>query len=189
MSPSPDSVRVAVVTGAAQGIGRAYAQALADDGLHVVVADLKADAAETAAREIRSHGGSAVACAVDVGDESSVIAMGAFVMETFGRADIVVNNAAVYEDLRRTKLASVSLEYWRHLFAVNVEGYLTCSRVFAPAMIERGWGRIVNQSSVGAYMGNPSVYGITKLAVVGLTQGLAREFGRHGITVNRASGP
>jgi 3-oxoacyl-[acyl-carrier protein] reductase len=176
--------RVAIVTGAAQGIGRAYAQALADDGATVVVADLKAQAAQQAADEIVSGGGTALACAVDVGDEASVLGLRDFVRDTCGRADIVVNNAAVYEDLQRTTLSAVSLEYWRRLFAVNVEGTLTCSRAFAPMMAERGWGRIVNQSSVGAYMGNPSVYGITKLAVVGLTQGLARELGPQGITVN-----
>jgi 3-oxoacyl-[acyl-carrier protein] reductase len=184
MTSTSHSARVAVVTGAAQGIGRAYAQALADDGATVVVADLKAAEAEQTAAEIVARGGDAHAQVVDVGDEASVIAMGDSIRGRFGRADILVNNAAVYENLERTTLSTVSLDYWRHLFAVNVEGCLTCSRVLAPLMIDRGWGRIVNQGSVGAYMGNPSVYGITKLAVVGLTQGLARELGRHGITVN-----
>lgn len=183
-SSTPQQGRVAVVTGSAQGIGRAYAQALADDGATVVIADLRAEQAQAAAEEIVRGGGAAMAVAVDVGDEASVAELGEAVRAAYGRADILVNNAAVYGELERTTLSTVSIDYWRHLFAVNVEGCLTCARTFAPLMAERSWGRIVNQSSVGAYMGNPSVYGITKLAVVGLTQGLARELGPLGITVN-----
>jgi NAD(P)-dependent dehydrogenase (short-subunit alcohol dehydrogenase family) len=184
MSSRPLDGRVAVVTGSAQGIGRSYAQALADDGALVVVADLKADAAVAAAAEIVTGGGLAEAIGVDVGDEESVKAMAAEVRSRFGRADILVNNAAIYESLQPVTLSQTSIAYWRQLFAVNVESCLTCSRELAPMMRERGWGRIVNQGSVGAYMGNPSAYGVSKLAVVGLTQGLAREFGGDGITVN-----
>ena len=176
--------RVAVVTGAARGIGRAYAEALAADGADVVVADLRGELAQDVADTLARGGTRALAVAVDVGDEASILAMRDTVADAFGRCDILVNNAAIYGDIERATLTDVTVDYWRKTFAVNVESVLTASRAVAPMMAVRGWGRIVNQSSVGAYMGMPSVYGISKLAVVGLTQGLSAELGRHGITVN-----
>jgi NAD(P)-dependent dehydrogenase (short-subunit alcohol dehydrogenase family) len=169
MSNAPLEGRVAVVTGAAQGIGRAYAQAMADDGAIVVIADLKAEAAASAAAEIVAGGGSATSVAVDVGDEASVKSMAESIRASHGRADILVNNAAIYEDVQPLTLTETPLDYWRHLFAVNVESCLTCSRELVPMMRDHGWGRIVNQGSVGAYMGNPSAYAVSKLAVVGVT--------------------
>jgi NAD(P)-dependent dehydrogenase (short-subunit alcohol dehydrogenase family) len=176
--------RVAIVTGAAQGIGRAYALALADDGAAVVVADLKKDAAQETVRLIEAAGGTGVAVPVDVSDPDSTLAMGEAVKARFGAAHVLVNNAAVYESLEGGPILSYDIGYWRHVFAVNLEGPLLCTQAIAPMMIEAGWGRIVNQSSVGAYMGRGTHYGCSKLALIGLTQGLARELGPHGITVN-----
>jgi len=176
--------RIAVVTGAAQGIGKAYAAALAEDGASVVVADLKADLAQATAAEIEAAGGTAMAVVVDVSDQASTLAMAAAVKERFGAAHILVNNAAIYESYKSTPLLRTDIGYWRTVMAVNVEGPLLCVQALAPLMIEAGWGRIVNQSSVAAYMGRGNLYAISKLGVVGLTQGLARELGVHGITVN-----
>ncbi len=176
--------RVAVVTGAAQGIGRAYALALAEDGASVVVADLKAQGAQETVDLVEAVGATGFAVEVDVSDRESTLAMAGAVRARFGAAHILVNNAAVYEDLRAGSLLECDISYWRHVFAVNLEGPLLCTQAIAPMMIEAQWGRVVNQSSVGAYMGRGSHYACSKLALIGLTQGLAHELGRHGITVN-----
>jgi len=176
--------RIAVVTGAAQGIGRDYALALAEDGAAVVVADIKTDGAGSTVELIERAGGTAMAVAVDVSDPQSTAAMAEAVRQRFGAAHILVNNAAIYESYKSTPLLGTDVGYWRQVMAVNLEGPLLCAQALAPLMIEAGWGRIVNQSSVAAYMGRGNLYAISKLALIGLTQGLARELGQHGITVN-----
>jgi 3-oxoacyl-[acyl-carrier protein] reductase len=112
------------------------------------------------------------------------LSLGEFVASNLGRCDILVNNAAIYRGMQAVSQLEVDIEYWRRTFAVNVDGALLCTQALAPMMIEAGWGRIVNQSSVAAYQGHGGHYGVTKLALVALTQGFARELGPHGITVN-----
>jgi 3-oxoacyl-[acyl-carrier protein] reductase len=183
------SDHVAVVSGAAQGIGREYALALAEDGASVVAADIKPEGAEETAALIREKGGRAVAMTVDVSDPESTKALAARVEREVGRANILVNNAAIYQSLRFDPVLEVDIAYWRRLFAVNVDGALLMVQAFAPQLIAAGWGRVVNQTSVAAYTPG-GVYGATKLALIHLTQSQAKELGAHGIPVNAiAPGP
>jgi NAD(P)-dependent dehydrogenase (short-subunit alcohol dehydrogenase family) len=175
--------KVAIVTGAGRGLGRDYAQSFAGEGARVVVADINADDAQHAAAELERDGAEAVAVTVDVSDEASVLAMADAVRERFGRADILVNNAGIWGDLERHKLLEIPTAYWDTVLGVNLRGPLLCTRAVAPLMRKRGWGRVVNISSMGAYMVS-GVYGVSKLALNQLTYALASELGADGITVN-----
>ena len=178
--------KVAVVTGAGgrgNSIGRAYALGLANAGAAVVVADLNEAGAQAVAEEIRAAGGKAAAVGVDVSDESSTLAMGAAAKEAFGGVDILVNNAALMVDISYDNCETISIESWNKAFAVNLNGALLCSRAVLPSMRERGGGRIVNQTSGGAFPAS-GLYGISKLALVGLTTTLAKQFGKENITCN-----
>jgi NAD(P)-dependent dehydrogenase (short-subunit alcohol dehydrogenase family) len=176
--------KVAVVTGAAKGgIGEAYAHALADAGAAVVCADINADGAATVAADIGGSGGRSLAADVDIADEASVAAMVERATSQFGGVDILVNNAALMAQIVMTPAMQYERADWDRAFAVNVTGAWQCAKAVAPSMQERGGGRIVNQASAGAFPAE-SVYGITKLAIVGLTTTLARELGPAGITVN-----
>lgn len=179
--------KVAIVTGAGGrpgGIGEAYASGLAAFGASVVVADINADGAQEVADRLRQLGGKALGVHVDISDKVSVDAMVAEAAQFFGSVDILVNNAALMiEQEARTATSVIDLSVWNRLFAINLTGALLCSQAVIPHMRERGWGRIINQSSAGAYPAQ-SAYGITKLAMVGLTTTLATELGRSGITVN-----
>jgi NAD(P)-dependent dehydrogenase (short-subunit alcohol dehydrogenase family) len=182
--------RVAIVTGSAQGIGRDYARGLAADGMAVVVADIKADAAKETVEIIKAAGGKAVDAQVDITDPASAAELAAFVRRAFGRLDVLVNNAAMFEGNTYTTALAVDLDYWRRMFRVNLDGVLIMCQALAPLMVENGYGRIVNQSSTAAYMGGGDPYGISKAAVIALTLGLAKELGPKGVTVNAiAPGP
>lgn len=175
--------RVAVVTGAGRGLGRDYAGFFAAEGAKVVVVDVDADEAKRAATEIEDAGGEAIAVATDVTSEADTLAMAAAAVERFGAVDILVNNAGVWGDLEKHALLEVPTSYWDMVMAVNLRGPLLCTRAVAPSMRDRGWGRIVNISSMGAYM--PSgVYGVSKLGLNQLTYALAAELGTAGVTVN-----
>ncbi len=175
--------KVAVVTGAGRGLGREYARYFAEDGAAVGVADVDVEGAEATAKLIEDAGGKALAVEVDVTDDASTRAMAEQVHEAFGRVDVLVNNAAVWGDLEKTTLLEIDPDYWDLVMSVNLKGPLLCSRAVVPAMRDQGGGRIVNVSSMGAYM--PSgVYGVSKLGVVQLTYALASEVGDDGITVN-----
>lgn len=178
--------KVAIVTGAGgrgNSIGRAYALGLANAGAAVVVADLNQDGANAVAEEITAAGGKAIGVRVDVSDDASAKAMAAAAIEAFGGVDILVNNAALMVDVSYDSIETVSLEAWNKAFAVNLTGALLCARAVAPSMRERGGGRIVNQTSGGAFPAT-SLYGISKLALVGLTTSLAKQWGKDGITCN-----
>ena len=178
--------KVAIVTGAGgrgNSIGRAYAVGLANAGASIVVADLNGAGAEAVAAEIVAAGGKAVGVQVDVASEASTLAMAKAAIDAFGGVDILINNAALMVDISYDNFETVSLEAWHKAFAVNLEGALLCSRAVIPSMRERGGGRIVNQTSGGAFPAT-GLYGITKLALVGLTTSLAKQFGKAGITVN-----
>jgi len=174
--------KVAIVTGAACGIGAVYAKALAESGAQVIVADLDASGAEDTAAGLRAAGHAAQACGVDITDPAQTQSMAAFAQAQYGGVDILVNNAAFMKAVG-APLLTYPLELWRATMDVNVSGTLHCIRAVAPLMIARGGGRIVNQTSVGAFEGGHA-YGISKLAVQGMTVWFAQELGRKGITVN-----
>ncbi len=181
--------KVAIVTGAGgrgNSIGRAYALGLAAAGAAVVVADLNADGAEGVAAEIRAGGGRAAAVCVDVADEASTLAMAAAAAAAFGGIDILVNNAALMVDISYDSCETVSLDAWNRALAVNLTGAMLCARACVPSMRGRtkdGGGRIINQTSGGAFPAS-GIYGIGKLALVGLTTTLAKQLGKDGITCN-----
>lgn len=178
--------KVAVVTGAGgrgNSIGRAYAAGLATAGAQVVVADLNAQGAQAVCAEITAAGGQAIAVGVDITDPASVRAMAAAAKDAFGGVDILVNNAALMAELKSERAVDISLEEWNRIMNVNVTGALNCAQAVVPMMRERGGGKIVNQASGGAFPAI-SIYGISKLALVGLTTTLARQLGPEKINVN-----
>jgi 3-oxoacyl-[acyl-carrier protein] reductase len=176
--------RVAVVTGAGRGIGREYALALSRAGFAVAVADLNRAGGQETVGLIEKEQGRGAAFVADVSDQASVQRLAADVRTEFGTVHVLVNNAALYHSIRLDSQLEVDIEYWRKLFAVNVEGVLLCTQAFAPMMTGQHYGRIINQASVGAYLGGGGAYAVSKVALLGITQGFARELGKHGITVN-----
>ena len=189
MSLSGIEGKVAIVTGAGGGIGEAYAKALASEGARVVVAEIKKENGERVAEEIRSAGGDARFVEADVGSESSTRAMAEATVAAYGGIDFLVNNAAIFGDMKLASLLDVDLDYYKTFMNVNVDGALLCTRACFRAMRERGGGAIVNQSSTASWMG-VGYYGLSKLATNGLTHCLAKELGPMNIRVNAiAPGP
>jgi 3-oxoacyl-[acyl-carrier protein] reductase len=181
--------KTAIVTGAGQGIGEAYARALAAEGANVVVADIQTDPAAAVVKEIEQAGGNAIAVRVDVADQDSADAMVAATTEAYGGVDYLVNNAAIYGGMQIESLMKVDLEYYRHFMRVNMDGALHCTRAVVPSMGPRGGGAIVNQSSTAAWM-PAGFYSIAKAGLNALTASLAHELGWQGIRVNAlAPGP
>ncbi|MCX5095404.1 SDR family oxidoreductase [Streptomyces sp. NPDC059837] len=176
--------KVAIVTGAGQGIGEGYARALAAEGARVVVAELNEAQGERVAKEI---GDAALFVKVDVADPASTEAMAAAVMAEFGRIDHLVNNAAIFHSMRRDGLTTVPLDYLNRFLQVNMLGALHCTRAVVPHMTEGG--SIVNQSSTAAWIGG-GYYGLAKAGINSLTASLAAELGGRNIRVNGiAPGP
>ena len=181
--------KVAVVTGAAQGIGEAYARALAAEGATVVVADLNAEAGEQVAKQVEADGGTAMFVRTDVSSHESAAAMVEAVTAAYGGIDLLVNNAAIYGEMAFDLLISVDWDYYRKFMSVNMDGALVMTRAVYPSMQQRGGGAIVNQSSTAAYLYS-GFYGLAKVGVNGLTQQLAHELGGMRIRVNAiAPGP
>ena len=176
--------RTIVVTGAATGIGQAFAIGAAAQGADVVVADMTA-ADETVAA-IESAGGRALAVRVDVADNTSVQAMAAAALQRFGRIDGLVNNAAYFREVKLTPFEELDPAQWQRIFAVNVQGVWQCCKAVMPAMREQKSGAIVNIASVVAVAGQPGYlhYVASKGAVLSMTKGLAKECGPHGVRVN-----
>ena len=176
--------RVAIVTGAARGIGKEYALRLAEEGAKMVVTDIL-DAAPTAAA-IEKKGGAALALHTDVSDEKSTQEMAERTIERFGRIDILVNNAAIFVGCYHGPFDQLPVDEWDRLMAVNVKGIFLCCRAVYPQMKKQGKGKIINVSSGTVFKGTPYFlhYVTSKGAVVALTRSLAREVGEAGICVN-----
>lgn len=175
--------RGAVITGGGRGIGAATARALAGLGARVVVAARHESEVESVAAELRQAGGQAWATRCDVTDPASIDALARTAVERLGAVDILVNNAgtASAAPLQRT-----TLEEWQRLLTVNATGTFLCTRALLPAMLERGWGRVVNVASIAGLEGAKyiSAYCAAKHAVVGFTRALAAETAGSGVTVN-----
>ena len=181
--------KVAIVTGSGGGIGEAYAKGLAAQGARVAVAEIQQDAGERVAREIRDAGSEAIFVSADVGCVDSTQAMADAVIAEFGGIDFLVNNAAIFGDMKLAGLLSVDWDYYKNFMNVNMDGALLCVRACARSMRKRGGGAIVMQSSTAAWMG-VGFYGLAKLGMNGLTQCLASELGPQKIRINAiAPGP
>lgn len=181
--------KVAIVTGAGQGIGEAYAKALAAEGARVVVADVNEAQGARVAEEIGAAGGTARFVRVDVASPESTKAMADATVAAYGGIDYLVNNAAIYAGMQVAPLIAVDWDYYKRFMDVNMHGALLCVRACYEAMGKRPGAAVVNQSSTAAWMGI-GFYGIAKLALNGITQSLARELGPWGIRVNAiAPGP
>ena len=173
--------RVAVVTGAAAGIGQAIAKRLAQDGHRVAIADRNGAAGVAAARDI---GGSAFFVGVDVSDPDSVAQMVKSVVGQTGRLDILVNNAGIAGIA--APVINYPIEDWRRVHSVNLDGVFYCCRAAVPHMLDRRWGRVVNVASIAGKEGNPhmSAYSSAKAGVMAFTKALAKELATSGVLVN-----
>jgi NAD(P)-dependent dehydrogenase (short-subunit alcohol dehydrogenase family) len=183
--------RVAIITGAGQGIGLAYALRFLDEGAKVVVAEVDPERAKSAMDALQGKG-EAILVETDISDPDSADACAKAATDEFGKIDVLINNAAIYHDIDN---ANADYDYLLKIMSVNQHGAWLMGRAVAPAMVEQGRGRIINQSSGAAYsymfppmdefhgLGNFS-YSITKWGIVGLTKFMAAQLGQYGITVN-----
>lgn len=176
--------KVVVVTGGAQGIGRAIAERFHQEGASVVVADR--DGAEAAAADMSAGDRKALGVVCDVSQEADTTAMAAACMDRFGQIDVLVNNAGIYASLEPKPFEDLKVEEWRTLFDVNVIGQFLASKAVTPAMRAQGRGRIINISSGTPFKGVPFMlhYVASKGAINAMTKALAKELGGAGIQVN-----
>ncbi len=175
--------RIAVVTGAAQGIGAAVARAFAEQGAKTAVVDINAAAAEKLAADLRRDGGEAQGFGCDVAQRAQVDGMIAAVTARWGRVDILVNNAGI---IRPAMLHKMTPEQWQAVLEVHVNGSFHCLQAVVNGMIERKYGRIINVTSAAGLLGTIGQinYGAAKAALAGMTKSAAKELGRYNITVN-----
>ena len=176
--------RTVIVTGAATGIGQAFAVGAAAQGANVVVADM--NAADETVAAVEAAGGNALAVRVDVAHNDSVQAMARAAVGRFGRIDGLINNAAYFREVKLTPFEELDPAQWDRIFAVNVKGVWQCCKAVMPAMREQSSGSIINIASVVAVAGQPGYlhYVASKGAVLSMTKGLAKECGAHGVRVN-----
>ena len=179
--------RVIIVTGGAQGIGRAFALRFANEGAKIVVADINGTAAEATAAEIGEAGGEAIAVITDVSDEESTLAMAQAAIARWGKIDGLMNNAAMFQRPQITSgpIADLSVEEWDRVMAVNLRGPFLCCKAVLPHMKEQNYGKIVNISSGTFFSGRSTAhYVASKGGVIAFTRVLAKQSGDWHITVN-----
>lgn len=178
--------RVVMITGAGQGIGRAYALSFAEAGAIPVIAEIDGAKGDAVAAEIAAAGGQALAIQTDVTDPASVKAAVATALDRYGRIDVLINNAAIFVTLGRQPFWEIDLEEWRAVMDVNITGCFICASAVSGAMREAGGGRIINISSSTVPQGIPGFthYVTSKSALIGMTRCMARELGDANITVN-----
>jgi len=176
--------RTAIVTGAAMGLGNAFARRLAADGANVVVADLRD--AEKAAAQIEASGARVLGVTADISSEPSVARMAEETLRAFGSIDILVNNAAYFATTKSGSFDQIALEEWHRMLDTNVLGTYLCCRAVVPHMRKRGAGRIVILASATAIKGTTGQlhYIASKGALIAMTRSLARELGRANLPVN-----
>lgn len=176
--------KVAVITGAGNGIGKAIALKFAEEGASVVAADIDEERARQAAGQITAQGGSAMAARVDISKKSEVNAAIQSAIDRFGGVDILVNNAGV---LHSTPIEEITEEEWDRIFDINMKGTFLCCQAVLPSMKAKREGRIINIASNAGRDGGVSTglaYAASKAAVIGFTRGLARRMAPYGITCN-----
>jgi 3-oxoacyl-[acyl-carrier protein] reductase len=181
--------RTAVVTGAATGLGRAFAGALAAAGARVAIADVQGVEAKEAADDLAQAGADAIGIAFDQADPASVDAMVRETEASLGPIDVLVNNASLFSTLQRKRALEILPDEWIRVVQVNLNGVFFCCRAAMPGMVDRGYGKVVNISSASIFSAKNGLahYVAAKAAVVGMTRALAREYGDSGITVNAIS--
>lgn len=176
--------RVAIVTGAGRGIGRAISLKMCEAGAKVVVGDIDRTTAVDTADFLREHSGSSIACTVDVSDESSIASMVKQALRSFGRVDFLINNAGI---MYRSRVLDISAEEWEQVIRVNLTGPFLCTRAVLPTMKRQRFGRVVNiSSSAGRSVSTlgGAHYTASKAGLLGLTRAVAKEVAAFGITVN-----
>jgi 3-oxoacyl-[acyl-carrier protein] reductase len=175
--------KVAIVTGAAQGIGAAVAREFAREGAKVAVVDLAGERAEEVAAQLRTQGHDAIGIGCNVAKRAEVDAMVAAMNARFGHVDILVNNAGI---IRPAMLHKMTAAQWDDVLAVHLTGSFSCLQAVAPGMMERRYGRIVNVTSAAGVLGTIGQinYSAAKAGILGLTMSAAKELAKHGITVN-----
>jgi len=181
--------KVAIITGAGQGIGKEYALGFAREGAKVVIAEIKLENAQQVVKEIETQGGKALAVRTDVSVEADALQVAEKTISAFGRIDVLVNNAAIYFGKEMKPFEMISEKEWDASMAVNVKGLFFMSKAVMPQMKKQKSGSIINISSGTWLFGIPYLldYVTTKAAVVGMTRALAREIGEHNIRVNAIS--
>jgi NAD(P)-dependent dehydrogenase (short-subunit alcohol dehydrogenase family) len=179
--------KVAIITGAGQGIGKAFALRFAEEGALLLLPDVNCQKAEAVAAEIRSKGGSAIAISTDISDQTATNKMAEKALEAYGRIDILLNNAGIWDGINITPWDNWKVADWERIFKVNVIGMWLCCKAVVPAMMKQKGGKIINMASGVSKTGAAQFYlpyACSKGADYTLTQALARTLGPSGINVN-----
>jgi 3-oxoacyl-[acyl-carrier protein] reductase len=178
--------KVAIITGAGQGLGAAYARKFCVEGAKVVMADINEAALRKVEQELHAKGYEALAFPADVSQESNTEYLAQTTMERYGRIDILVNNAAVFSTIKLKPMEEITVEEWDGLMSVNLRGVFLCTKAVIPYMKTQKRGKIINVSSATVFMGKPYYihYVTSKSGIIGFTRALAREVGDWNIQVN-----